>query len=177
MPARYFVCVDDSVMRRGTQVGMSLEVTEHLYHLSGPRKQIRKKFLWDLAEREVVTLSIQGLDDLVEAHEITDEWQILTIACLIRICECSGNDVPQFADIAHVNATHIGIERKSPTHGSVCLLLRGESAHKILVVKRRDDKRVMDKLGFLDDPINLGLAGKVRNVEPAAADGFDVWQG
>ena len=123
-----------------------------------------------------MTLSIQRLNDFVEAQKITDEGQILAIACLIRVCECSSNDVAKFANVAHVKATHIGIKRKSPAHGSVCLLLRSESAHKILVVARRDDERMMRKPGFLHDPINLGLAGKVGNVELAAADRFDIRQ-
>ena len=123
-----------------------------------------------------MTLSIQGLNDFVEAQKITDEWQILAIACLIRVCECSSNDVAKFANVAHVKATHIGIKRKSPAHGSVCLLLRSESAHKILVVARRDDERMMREPGFLHDPINLGLAGKVGNVELAAADRFYIRQ-
>src|SRR5438093_11606978 len=112
----------------------------------------------------------------MEAHYITDEWQILAIACLIWMCECSGNDVAKFANVAHVNATHIRIKRKSPSQGSVCLLLRSQSAHKVPVVEKCDDERVMRKLGFLDYPINLGLAGKVRNVELAAADRFYIRQ-
>ena len=123
-----------------------------------------------------MTLSIKRVDDFVEAHEITDEWQILAIACLIRVCECSGDDVAKFANVAHVNATHIRIKRKSPAHGSVCLLLRSKSAHKVLVVERRDDERMMRKPGFLDYPIDLGLAGKVGNVELAAADRFYIRQ-
>src|SRR6266576_5992246 len=123
-----------------------------------------------------MSLSIQRLDDFVEAHEIADEWQILAIACLIRVCECSSNDVAKFANVAHVKATHIRIKRKSPAHGSICLLLRSEKAHKILVVAGRDDKRMMRESGFLHDPINPGLAGKVGNVELAAADGFDIRQ-
>src|SRR6266436_3159597 len=77
---------------------------------------------------------------------------------------------------AHLKATHIGIKRKSPAHGSVCLFLRSEKAHKILIVARRDDERMMREPGFLHDPINLGLTGKVGNVEPAAADRFYIWQ-
>src|SRR6266446_6231098 len=123
-----------------------------------------------------MSLSIQRLDDFVEAQEITDEWQILAITCLIWVCECSSNDVAKFANVAHVKATHIGIKRKSPAHGSVCLLLRSEKAHKILVVARRDDECMMREPRFLHDPINLGLAGKVGNVEPAAADRFDIRQ-
>src|SRR5256886_8917234 len=69
-----------------------------------------------------------------------------------------------------------GIKRKSPAHGSIGLLLRSERAHKILVVARRDDERMMREPGFLDDPINLGLAGKVGNVELAAADRFYIRQ-
>src|SRR5713226_3529353 len=99
------------------------------------------------------------------------------MACLIWMCECSSNDVAKFADVAHVKATHIGIKRKSPAHGSVWLLLRSRNAQqKILVVERRDDERMMRKPGFLHDPIYLGLAGKVRHVELAAADRFDIRQ-
>src|SRR6266513_3361790 len=123
-----------------------------------------------------MSISIQRLDNFVEAHEITDEWQILAIACLIWVCECSSNDVAKFANVAHVKATHIGIKRKSPAHGSVCLLLRSERAHKMLVVAGRADERMMREPGFLHDPVNLGLSGKVGNVEPAAADRFYVRQ-
>src|SRR5438552_6951184 len=98
------------------------------------------------------------------------------MACLIWMCECSSNDVAKFANVAHVKATHIGIKRKSPAHGSVCLLLRSKKAHKILVVARRDDECMMREPGFLHDQINLGLAGKVGNVEFAAADRFYIRQ-
>jgi hypothetical protein len=30
---------------------------------------------------------------------ITDEGQMLAIACLIRVCECSGNDVAKLANV------------------------------------------------------------------------------
>src|SRR5216684_6065849 len=123
-----------------------------------------------------MSLSVERVDDFVEAEKITDEWQILAMACLIWVCECSGNDVAKFANVAHVKATHIGIKRKSPAHGSVCLLLRSEKAHKILVVARRDDERMMREPGLLHDPINPGLAGKVGNVELAAADRFYIRQ-
>src|SRR5258708_11395903 len=121
-------------------------------------------------------MSIQGLNDFVEAKKITDESQIVAIACLIWVCEGSSNDVAKFANVAHVKATHIGIKRKSPAHGSVCLLLRSEKAHKILVVARRNDERMMREPGFLHDPINPGLAGKVGNVELAATDRFYIRQ-
>src|SRR2546425_3433797 len=123
-----------------------------------------------------MSLSIQRLDDFVEAYEIADEWQILAIACLIWACECSSNDVAKFANVAHVKATHIGIKRKSPAHRTVCLFLRSRNAHKVLVEKRCDDKSMIRKPGFLHDPINLGLAGKVGNVELAAADRFHIRQ-
>src|SRR6266404_3999196 len=98
------------------------------------------------------------------------------MACLIWVREGSSNDIAKFANVTHVKATHIGIKRKSPAQGSVCLLLRCEKAHKILVVARRNDERMMREPGFLHDPINLGLAGKVGNIEPAAADRFYVRQ-
>src|SRR5713226_1013258 len=124
LPAGYLVCERNSVVRIRTQVGMSLEVTERLGHLGGPGKHVGEHFLWDLADGELVTLSIEGVDDFVEAQEIADERQILAIACQIGLCECPGNDVSQFADIAHVNATHTWIKRKGPAKGSVGLPLR-----------------------------------------------------
>src|SRR6266581_3674492 len=123
-----------------------------------------------------MSLSIQRLDNFVEAHEIADEWQILAIACLIWVCECSSNDVAKFGDVAHVKATHIGIKRSSPAQRAVCLFLRRKSAHKILVVERRDDKRVRRKPCRLDDRINPGLACKVGNVDLTPADRFYIRQ-
>src|ERR1700730_2413539 len=99
---------------------------------------------------------------------------MLVIACLIRVRERSGNNVAKFANVAHVNATHIWIKRKSPAHGSAFLRLRSKSVHEVLVVKRRDDERMMREPRFLHYPINLGLAGKVGNVALAAADRFYI---
>jgi hypothetical protein len=86
------------------------------------------------------------------------------------------HDVAEFGDVAHVNAPHSWIHGKSPAQGSVFLLLRSEWAHKVLVKKGRDDKRMMRKPSFLHYPINLGLAGKVGNVELAAANRFYIRQ-
>jgi hypothetical protein len=69
-------------------------------------------------------MSIQGVNDFFEAQIITDEGQILAIACFIRVYERSGDEVAKFANVAHVNATQLWIKRKSPAHGSVCQLLR-----------------------------------------------------
>src|SRR5258706_10367087 len=98
------------------------------------------------------------------------------MAGLIRVCECSSNDVAKFANVAQVKAPHIRIKRKSPAHGSVGLLVRSENAHEILIVAGRDDEGVVREPSFLHDPIDLGLAGKVGNVELAAADGFYIGQ-
>ncbi len=92
------------------------------------------------------------------------------------MCERAGNDVAKFVDVAHVNATHGRINRKSPAQGSVCLLLRSHDADKVLVVEGRDDECVMRKTGVPDQPIDLGLAGKVRNVKFAATDRFYIRQ-
>src|SRR5258708_19677890 len=96
------------------------------------------------------------------------------MACLIGVSECSGNDVTQFCDIAHVNAPHSWIKRESPAHGSVSLFLRSKNADKVLIVERRDDERMIRKPGFFHCPINLGLAGKVGNVELTATDCFPL---
>src|SRR2546426_9343094 len=107
---------------------MRFEVPEHRGDLPSSREESGEDVGRDLREGEVVTLSIKHGDDLIEAHEITDEWQILAMACLIRVSECAGHDLAQFANVAHVNATHTRIERDHPAHGSVCLLLRSHGA-------------------------------------------------
>ena len=46
-----------------------------------------------------MSLPIQRVDDFVEAHKITDQGQVLAIACLVRECECAGNDAADFGDV------------------------------------------------------------------------------
>src|SRR6185436_18042681 len=155
---------------------MSLEVTEHRGDLRSSRKESGEDVGRDLREGEVETLAIKHVDDLIKAHEITDEGQILAMAGLIRVREGSSDDGAEFINVTHVNATHTRIERERPAHGSICLLLRSHGDSKVLVEERRDDKRMIRKPRVLDHRIDLGLAGKVRNVERAAADPFDVRQ-
>src|SRR5216684_5831411 len=89
---------------------------------------------------------------------------------LIGVRECPGHDVTEFRNIAHVDAPHSWIKRESPAHGFVTLFLRSENADKVLIVERRDDERMLRKRGLFHYLIDLRLAGKVRNMELAAAD-------
>src|SRR5467141_1514408 len=155
---------------------MSSEVTEHRGDLRSSREKSGEGVGRDPREGEVVPLSIKHVDDLIEAHEITDEGQILAMAGLIRVHEGSSDDGAEFTNVTHVNATHTRIERERPAHGSICLLLRSHGACEVLVEERRDDEGMIRKPRVLDYRIDLGLAGKVRNVELAAADRFDVRQ-
>src|ERR1700704_1965344 len=98
------------------------------------------------------------------------------MASLFGVRECSSHDVTQFCDIAHMNAPHSWIKRESPAHGSVSLFLRSKNADKVLIVERRDDERMIRKPGFFHYTINLGLAGKMRNVKLASADRFHIRQ-
>src|SRR5882724_12279285 len=98
-----------------------------------------------------MSLLIERFNDFVEAQEITDEWQILAMANLIRVKEGSGHDVAKFGDVAHVNATHVRIQRDSPAERAVWYFLRPKSACKVLEIERRDDKRVRRKSRRLDD--------------------------
>src|SRR5580698_6534043 len=98
-----------------------------------------------------MSLSIERRDDFVEAHEIADQRQILAIARLVRMKECSGHDSPQFGDVAHVNGTRIRIQRDGPSQRAVRLLLWPKSARQVLEIERGDDKRVGRKSGRLDD--------------------------
>src|SRR5258706_4597236 len=136
---------------------MRFEVSEHRGDLRSSREESGEDVGRNLREGEVVPLSIKHVDDLIEAHEITDEVQILAMAGLIRVREGSGDDCSEFANVTHVNATHIRIERERPAHGSVCLLLRSHGACEILVEERRDDERMVCKTRFRDYRINLGL--------------------
>src|SRR5216683_2619250 len=98
------------------------------------------------------------------------------MAGLIRVSECTDHDIAKFGDVTHMNATHTRIERESPAHGSVGLLLRSHGACEVLVEERRDDERMIRKPRFRDHAIDLRLASKVRNVEFTAADRFDIRQ-
>src|SRR5258706_1226807 len=152
------VCERNPVGGIRAQVRVGLKVPEHLRHLLGPGEQIRELFPGYFPDREIVALPVERADDFAEAQEISDERQVLAVARLIRVRECPGNDVAELADVPHVHAAHIGIERKSPTQGSVGLHLRGQGwAHEVLVVHRRDKERVVRKAGFLNDPVNPGL--------------------
>src|SRR2546425_992177 len=97
---------------------MRFEVTEHRGDLRSSRKESGEDVGRNLREGEVVTLSIKHVDDLIEAHEITDEGQILAMAGLIRVHEGSSDDGAEFTNVTHVNATHTRIERERPAHGS-----------------------------------------------------------
>src|SRR5258705_2679241 len=121
-------------------------------------------------------LLIYRVNDFIEAHEISDKWQVLAIACLIRVSKCAGHDIPEFVDVAHVNNPHSWIKRKSPAYGSVNLLLRSRSAQKALVVEGSDDECMIRKPCFFHYLIGSGLAGKVRNAKFPAPDRFHIRQ-
>src|SRR5580693_7121945 len=67
LPAGYFACERNLIGRIRTQVGMRFPVTEHLGNFGCPRKGTREILLWDLLVGKVVPLSIQDLNDFVEA--------------------------------------------------------------------------------------------------------------
>src|SRR5438309_6764385 len=115
---------------------MSFEPGKRRGDLGGTREEGGEYFRRDALERKVMSLPIQRVEDLVEAHEITDQGQVLAIACLVRMGECAGNEAADFGDVAHVNAAHSGIDGKRPAQGSVFLLLRSHQSQHVLVEKR-----------------------------------------
>src|SRR6185295_7952417 len=155
---------------------MCFEVAEGLGQFGGSGKGSGESVLRDLAEREGVALLVEGVHDLVEAHEVSDERQILAMACLIGKCKRAGYNISEFSNVAHVKAAHRWINWKSPAHGSVRPPLRSQRADKVLVVEGRDDESVVHKPGFLHDLIDPGLASEVRHLELAAADRFHIRQ-
>src|SRR6266852_2129327 len=98
------------------------------------------------------------------------------MACLIGVSGYTSDDVAKFRNVPHVNTPHGWIKRESPARGSVSLFLRSKNADKVLIVERRHDEGMIRKPGFFHYPINLGLPGKVGNVELAAADRFYIRQ-
>src|SRR6266852_1508872 len=108
--AGYSVRERNSIRPVRVQIRVRFKVPERVCHFG------RKTVLRDLMEGELVTLSIQGADDFIEAHEIPDQWQVLAVAGMIRERKCSGDDVAEFANITHVNATDARIERNCPAH-------------------------------------------------------------
>src|SRR5580693_6734133 len=98
------------------------------------------------------------------------------MAGLIGVRECCGHDVAKFCNVAHVDAPHRWIKGESPADGSVNQFLRSKNADKVLIVERRNDERMIRKPGLFHYPINLGLAGKMRNVKLASADRLHIRQ-
>ena len=76
------------VARIRTEVGVGLEIGEHLRDFLGAWEPTGKKFLRDLLERELVSLSIQRGDDLVEAQEVADQRQMFAVPHEFRLREC-----------------------------------------------------------------------------------------
>src|SRR5437667_11555566 len=107
---------------------MRFDVPEHRGDLRSSREESGEDVGRDLREGEVVALSIKHVDDLIEAHEITDEGQILAMADLIRVREGSSEAGAEFANVTHVNATHTRIERQRPAHASLRLSMRSAGA-------------------------------------------------
>lgn len=66
-------------------------------------------------DQAATSLPFRRVDDFIEAHEITDQRQMLAVSSLIRVSECAGHDVAEFGDVAYVNATYVQInEEPSP---------------------------------------------------------------
>ncbi len=170
LPAGDSVCERNSIRRIRAQIRVRFEVSERVGHFA------RETVFRDLMDGELVPLSIQGADDFIEAHEISDQWQVLAVASLIRERERSGDDVAEFANVTHVNATDARIERQRPAHRTIYLLLRSKGVCEVLVEERRNDERMIRKPCFCHDAIDLRLASEVGNVESAAADRFDIRQ-
>src|SRR5271155_4662326 len=123
-----------------------------------------------------MTLLLQRIDDFIEAHEVSDKGQVLTMACLIGVSESSGHDVTKFRDVAHVGALDSRVQRESPARRSVRLLLRTKNADKVLIVERRNDERMIRKPGFSHYPVDFSFPSEVGNVQLSFADCFGVRQ-
>src|SRR4029077_4102349 len=93
LPAGDLIRQRNRLTRIPTEVRVRLEVGERRRDFGSTRKRRSERFLRDLLERILVPLSIERDDDFVEAHEITDERQILTMAGLIRVRERARDDV------------------------------------------------------------------------------------
>ena len=88
----------DRVARIRTEIRVGFEVGEHRCHAVGARKPAGEDLARDLRERDLVSLSVQGGDDLVEAQEIADQRQVLTVPCEFALRKRAGHDAAEFRD-------------------------------------------------------------------------------
>jgi len=79
-----------------------------------------------------VTLSIKHVDDLIEAHEITDEGQILRHGRLIRMREAPAT-MCEFANVTHCECNAHSDRAEAPSPGIRRLLLRSHWRCEVLV--------------------------------------------
>src|SRR5450432_2236878 len=135
-----FVGERDLVAGIRAQIRVRLEVGEHCCDTFGTREPAGERLSRDLLERDLVSLSIQGADDLVEAQEIADQRQMFAVSREFRQGERTSHDAAEFVDVAHVDDAPLGIKRQRPARTAICLLLRGHHAQQVLVVERSDHK-------------------------------------
>src|SRR5258708_34073604 len=118
----------DRITRIRAEIRVRVEVGENWRDVFGAGEPAGNNVPRDLLERELVTLSIQGGDNLVEAQEIADQRQMFTVPRKIRLRECTGHDAADFSDVAHMDDALLGIKRQRPTRGTVRLFLRSHCA-------------------------------------------------
>jgi len=111
-----------------------------------------------------MSLSIQRVDDLVEAQEVADQRQMFAVPREFRLRECTDHDVAEFGDVAHVNDALLRIERQRPTHGPIRLLLRSHYAEQILIEERRDHECVVRESSLLHDALALCFVAYLTDV-------------
>src|SRR5260370_26210275 len=100
LPAGDLVRERDSVARIRAEIRVRFEVGEHRRDALGAREPADKNLARDLLERNLVSLSIQGGDDLVEAQKIADQRQMFTVPRESRMRECTDHDAAAIGDVA-----------------------------------------------------------------------------
>src|SRR5579862_4224933 len=99
------------VARFRAQIRVRLEVGEHCRDALGAREPASEQLTWNSGEGELVSLTVQGGKDLVEAQEIADQRQVFAVPGEFRMRKRTDHDTAEFVDVTHVDGAALGIKR------------------------------------------------------------------
>ena len=78
---------------------MGFEVGKHVSDTKG--------IVGGLRISKVVALAVEGGDNVVPAHQVTRQREMLPVSDFARLLESTGNDIAQLGYVAHVDTTHV----------------------------------------------------------------------
>src|SRR6267154_3317091 len=151
-----------------TEIGVRLEVLEHLAQLLGAGEEAVIDLRRDPYDPEVVSERIERRHEIVPRVHAAAHGEVATVRQPGSGAERCSHGSAELADVPGVDDARRGIHRDRPTATTVRQGLRCEQL-QILEVERRLDKRVALEARRPDYGIHVCLHGEVLHLQAPAA--------